>query len=119
MPRRGASGRARRSPTCSAPPRRARRRAARRIVVVLASAERFLAAIREQRPHELRRLLRDDPSVARTSVFAAAGAGEAEDLAAELARNPALARARDAARWTPLLYAAASPLHRDGAARRA
>ena len=74
------------------------------------SEERFLAAVRD-RPALAARLLRRRPELGRGGLHAACAAGEPGVVEAALAADPTAAlQAHEPGGWTPLLYAAASPV---------
>lgn len=75
-------------------------------------SEQFLAAIRNRALPAARRLLAEHPSVASTSIHAAAAAADADAVARLLAKDRAVATAPDDARtWPPLVYACWSLFH--------
>lgn len=79
-----------------------------------ARAERFLVALAAGGARRAGRLLARFPAIARANLHSAAAAGDAEFVAAVLAREPRLVSAVHAGSGlTPLLFAAASPLPPD------
>lgn len=77
-------------------------------------AEFFLRHVRDDESDAALAWLARDPGIATRDVFTAAAAGDADALERLLATDPALARATHSQRaFTPLLYAAASPLAAD------
>ena len=73
----------------------------------------FVAASLDGRETLAAALLREDPSIARADIFAAAVVGDADAVRDALARDPASARMPDDQRgWPPLLHACYSHWHR-------
>jgi len=90
-------------------------------VALARRGELFLRALRHHRTRGAERVLRRWPVVARSSLFAAAAAGEPEALRRLLDAFPGLVSAPHATGegFTPLLYACASPLHAESPERAA
>jgi ankyrin repeat protein len=75
-------------------------------------AAQFLDAVEHGRKGPASRVLKQHPQVAQQSMFTAAAAGDADEVARRLALDPASAQAtRGKQAWTPLAYACASPIH--------
>lgn len=73
--------------------------------------ERFLAAIREPDAPAALRLLAQHPEIARANLWTACAIGDAAQVAAAIARAPALANSRhEPSGATPLIYVGGSPL---------
>lgn len=76
-------------------------------------AAQFLDAVEHGRKGTVSRMLKEHPHLSRHSMFAAAAAGDADEVARRIALDPASARAtRGKQEWTPLAYACATPIHR-------
>ena len=83
-------------------------------------AARFLDAVEHGRAGLASRLLKQHPRLARHSIFTAAGAGDAEEVARRIAADPSCVHeTRGKQAWPPLAYACASPVHRASARRAA
>ncbi len=80
---------------------------------VAAQADRLLAAVRASDRKAAQEILARCPEAAERDVWTICAAGRADGLARLLAADPAVATAAHPIEsWTPILYAAASPLHR-------
>ena len=81
-------------------------------------AERFLKRLTAGAHSGAQRILDMEPHVAAVDIFTAAATGEAARVAQVLRRDPSVVRATAGPRrWTPLLFACSSPLHRTNVPR--
>jgi len=79
-------------------------------------AARFLSAVEHGRTGIVSRMLKAHPELPDHSIFAAAAASDADEVARRIAADPACVhetRGREA--WPPLAYACATPVHRASA----
>ena len=82
-------------------------------------ASRFLDAVEHGAKGTVSRMLKQHPELPNESIFAAAAAGDADQVARRIAADPSCTQAtRGLQAWTPLAYACATPVH-GASARRA
>jgi len=85
-----------------------------------AQAARLLDAVEHGRTGIVSRLLKQHPGLPRFSIFTAAAAGDAGDVARRIADDPACVHeTRGKQAWPPLAYACASTVHRTSPRRAA
>lgn len=81
-------------------------------------ASQFLEAVEHGAKGTVSRMLKQHPDLPNDSIFAAAAAGDADEVARRIAADPPSARAtRGRQAWTPLAYACATPVHAASARR--
>ncbi len=79
-------------------------------------AARFLDAVEHGRTGIVSRMLKAHRQLPNHSIFTAAAAGDADQVARRIAADPACVHeARGRGAWTPLAYACATPVHRASA----
>lgn len=83
-------------------------------------ASRLLDAVEHGAKGTVSRMLTQHPDLPNESIFTAAAAGDAEEVARRIAADPSSVHAtRGRQAWTPLAYACATPVHRASARRAA
>ncbi len=83
-------------------------------------ASRFLDAVEHGAKGTVSRMLKQHPELPHENIFAAAAAGDADQVARRIAADPSCVHAtRGRQAWTPLAYACATPVHNASAGRAA